>query len=834
VTTAGTSDFSLTDELTRKIQENPGDAVRFAAGLLRAKDRTDRDRAVAASALARGLLDMGEQTRAASIASQAVSLSVDCGDDVVAFRVRLGAAVVLAESGHVNEALKALDDETGPMSDTDRGRLAIQRAYVLHHAGRLGEALHSLAAAEALLGPDCAVDDRIRLIQNRALVLLQQADFPAAEADLLEAERLGEEAGYHSASALSASNLGVLYGRVRRIAESTRCFDDAIARFERAGNPVRMLAIMHLDRAETLMHMGLVADAVDAAATAVRYVTPTGNRVLLGDAHLLHARTLLAARMFTRAQRAAVLAGDVLRETGRDRMVTHAEVVGALAILENTPSAAYLDETSESARLVAQCAADGWSSMADLLRVARIRAARRIGATTDVGEDIAYLRLGTFSGQRDLALAGWYAEAVARTSHGDVEIGLDACRSGLALLDDIVAEAASLEQRSAALRLGGDLSSLAIEYAIQLGKAETVLAAAEGTRARALHNEMAQQRKHRPLTADGAFHLRRELGARLAGSVLVEWVISGDEVWAVVFYDGRSRLVAVCSLPEVLRARDRVLVWLDRAVEEPNSSSDGAIRAIAALDQLLLTPLGLPPVASLVLVPVGGLHGIPWSGLPSLAGRSVTLSPNAQLWLQADRRAEDVARTVGLIVGPDVTTAGIEWAAVESLYSGVQVGAASTAVADTVRSMFARLDLVHVAAHGTFRSDHPLLSTLRLRDGETTLYDTVPARVQARLVVLSSCEGGAHGAADGSEVLGLAAVMLARGAGAVLAPLTVVRELECADFVADVHACLATGQPFGDAVASARQHWLGDDDLSRWAVASSFTCFGSGRVAVAA
>jgi hypothetical protein len=231
---------------------------------------------------------------------------------------------------------------------------------------------------------------------------------------------------------------------------------------------------------------------------------------------------------------------------------------------------------------------------------------------------------------------------------------------------------------------------------------------------------------------------------------------------------------------------------------------------------------------------VGGLHAIPWSGLPSLAGRSVTLSPSAQLWLQSDRHAADVARTIGLIVGPDVTTAGIEWAAIESLYTGVEIGAAGSAVAATVRSMFARLDLVHVAAHGTFRSDHPLLSTLRLRDGETTLYDTVPARVQARLIVLSSCEGGAHGAADGSEVLGLAAVMLARGAGAVLAPLTVVRELECADFVADVHAGLAGGQPIGDAVAAARQHWLGDDDLSRWAVASSFACFGSGRVAVAA
>jgi hypothetical protein len=29
---------------------------------------------------------------------------------------------------------------------------------------------------------------------------------------------------------------------------------------------------------------------------------------------------------------------------------------------------------------------------------------------------------------------------------------------------------------------------------------------------------------------------------------------------------------------------------------------------------MLLGPLLLPPVADLVLVPVGGLHAIPWSG----------------------------------------------------------------------------------------------------------------------------------------------------------------------------------------------------------------------------
>ena len=77
----------------------------------------------------------------------------------------------------------------------------------------------------------------------------------------------------------------------------------------------------------------------------------------------------------------------------------------------------------------------------------------------------------------------------------------------------------------------------------------------------------------------------------------------------------------------------------------------------------------------------------------------------------------------------------------------------------------------------------------------------------------------------------MSAVLLARGAASVVAPLTAVRDLECAEFVVDVHRELAAGEPVACAVANVRERWLDDDDLSRWAVASSFSCFGSGAVA---
>jgi hypothetical protein len=320
---------------------------------------------------------------------------------------------------------------------------------------------------------------------------------------------------------------------------------------------------------------------------------------------------------------------------------------------------------------------------------------------------------------------------------------------------------------------------------------------------------------------------------RLGDRTLVEWVLSGGDIWAVVFDAAGSRLVHVAAERDVVRARDRVVVWLELAATEPDGSSLRARRAAASLDELLFDPLGLPPDSGVVIVPVGPLHGIPWAGMPTFAGRPMTVNPSARLWLQGDRRAASPARSVGVVVGPEVESAHVERDAIVACFPGAALATGAGSTASTVRSMFGGFDLVHVAVHGRFRSDRPLLSTLRLHEGDAPLSDVVPERIGARLVVLSSCEGGAHGTTDGSEVLGLSSVLLARGAASVVAPLTVVRDLECADFVAELHAELAGGTSIACAVATVRGRWLDDDDLSRWAVASSFTCFGSGASTIA-
>ena len=828
----GPNDYSRSEYWDRLVQRGPAAALRRVEQVL-ADPELGRDaRCLAHNSAARSLFELGRVRDALQAARTAIDESAGAGTDVRSI-VEMSSSVVVAEAGFVDEALAGLEALAATRHGVDLGRARLQIGYVLHHAGRLHEALAEFDVSERLFVGGGERRDRFRVHQNRGLVLLQQGRLDEAASDFERAEALADELGMVAAQAQSVANLAVLHGRARRLTESMQAFDRAFRLFEQAGNPARIVALAEIDRAEVMMHSGLLLDAIDAGRAALELVEPSGNRIMLGDAHLMVARAELAAGHLRAATQSASRSTEIFAASGRPDMVPQAQAIALTAALSTEREPALVKPLlDEVASVVARLRAHGWQASADELALVRVRAGLRCGLVDEIRPDVDELRRGVADRHRPTVLAGWYAEAIGRSLAGDHQAALEACRTGLDLLDDIVAEASSLEQRSAAMRLGQDLSGFTIELAIDLGDADTVLAAAEGTRARALHDELAGRERHRPLTETGAQRLRGELAARLGSRVLIEWVVAHDEVWAVVFDAHGSRLVRVAGRAEVARARDRVVMWLDLAAAEPDESSARAQRAAQVLDDLLIAPLDLPDEVGVVMVPVDLLHGIPWCGLPSFAARPVSMTPNAQVWMEADRRAAGAVRSVSVVVGPALTESGTELAAIRRWYPDAAVASGPGATAHSVRSMFSGSDLVHLAAHGRFRSDHPLLSTLELHGGEATLYAAIPDRVRSKLVVLSSCEGGAQGTADGSEVLGMSAVLLARGASTVVAPLTVVRELECAEFIADVHRELASGEHVACALANVRGRWLADDDLSRWAVASSFGCFGSGAVVV--
>lgn len=827
------SDLTTPAAWDRFIHRMPADA------LARAREADDGGNPVGVTAMlkyaiGKSLFELGDAAQASQEIEPAVE-SVVSGrvvDAETRRAVLMSSALILAEVGDTDTALGHLGTLERECRGATLGRVHLQRAIVLQHAGRSNDALVALDESHHLLSVEGTDLDRLRVHLNRGVVRLQRGDFDGAEGDLMEGVQLARLLEMVVYEAQCVAGLGLLYGRSRRLIDSVRAFDRASELYLSAGQPARATTWMEIDRAEVMMNVGMTSDAVGAARRALAIARPSGNAALVGDALLMCARTELAAGRFRDVPGTAAEAAEVLERTGRLEMIPHAEAVLALASLRYASASQVSAAYQRSRDLMTRLAGQGWTDQADELAVGRIRTAWRTDTFAAVVDDLDSLRLRTFEDRRDRALVGWFVEAVARRLANDLDGSIEACRRGLGLLDEVVAEAPGLEERSAAMSLGADLSRLAIEVSIERDDVDTVFAAAEGTRARALHDELHDQHRHRSLTSDGAERLRREVVETLGDRVLVEWIMSSHRAVAVVVDRRGFRLVDVAAERDVRRACDRVIVSLDMATTDMDASSESATRAAQLLDDALVAPLGLGDATGVVMVPDGMLHDIPWAGLPSLAPRSVSVAPSAQVWIGADRRSSHSAETVSMLSGPEVEGAALDRESILHQYPAARVVEGTAATAEAALDLFGEYGLVHVAAHGRFRSDRPLLSTLSLHGGDATLYDAVPERVGAQLIVLSSCEGGAQGTADGSEVLGLSAVLLARGAATVVAPLTAVRDLECAEFVAEVHAELASGVPVGRALADVRSRWLADDDLSRWAVASSFLCFGSGATRV--
>lgn len=825
----GPADIDRVDFWDPLVQRDPAQALAKITATVATGVLTPRQSALAWRAASRCLLDLGRIDEAKAAASSALE-AVEPHDDEVTHTVVMSASVIFAEAGDFDQALSSLDRLAARVDGVVLGRVRLQTACVLMPAGRLGEALALLDESEQLMGQAGEPIDQFRVLFNRGFALLQLDRLDEAENDFRDAGEVAQSLGMTAAVAQSHANRGVLHGRARRLVEALKHFARATELFEECGNPGRSVGGMEIDRAEVLLHSGLFADAVDTAHGAVESITPTGNLMLLGDALLVLARCEMAAGRSRAAARTIQSAIDLLRTSGRpdllDQAASQAVQIELSAAIEVDRVETILEQ---SAGLLERLTADDSHPTVAELAAARIAAARSAGLVGRTGRDLDLLREGLTTSRRDRRLYGWYAKAVDAEERDDPTTALEACDVGLAEVDTIAAEAANLADRSAVLGLGERLSSVAISVAASSNDAVMLFAAAEGMRARALHDELGEQARHRGLSASTAQQLLSEIQGRLAGDrAMIEWVVVADHVFALVIDSTGPRVVDVGDLSAIVKERDRLLVWLDRAAGEPDGPTLNAARAAGLLDNVLIGALGLRDHAGLVIVPSGLLHGVPWSGLRSLAGRAITLCPSAQVWIGADRRAAGACRKIGIVTGPALDASNLERRSLERLHPGLDAASGQGATAASVRSMLSGHDVVHIAAHGIFRSDRPVLSTIELAGGSESMFDVIPEQVRTRLVVLSSCEGGAQGTADGSEVLGFSSILLARGAASVLAPLTVVRDLECGEFVSDVHEVLVKGVPLAEAVAQVRGAWLDDDDLSRWAVASSFTCFGSG------
>ena len=254
--------------------------------------------------------------------------------------------------------------------------------------------------------------------------------------------------------------------------------------------------------------------------------------------------------------------------------------------------------------------------------------------------------------------------------------------------------------------------------------------------------------------------------------------IAGHDGRYVALLVNRARR-SVCPLGEVAAVATEIenlrfgmsrLAQRRGSPEARGAAVAAATASVEALAALLIDPLALEGGESqIVIVPPAELHVVPWGLIPGLRGRPVTVSPSSRLWLDRLHARRRRPTRVLIASGPDLPAAAAESRAVAGLYDNVTRLGLREANVERVIEELGHVQLAHLVAHGGFRSDNPLFSSLRLADGGITVYDLARVPRLPPVFVLSACNAGITAARPGNETMGIVAGLLGAGVRTVIA-----------------------------------------------------------------
>jgi hypothetical protein len=467
---------------------------------------------------------------------------------------------------------------------------------------------------------------------------------------------------------------------------------------------------------------------------------------------------------------------------------------------------------------------------------------------------------------------GWLATALDRHARGDTRGVLRACASGLDAVHEHQGTLGSPELRALATLHGEELAGLGTRTVLASGDARRLLRWAERWRATGLSQpsvtsarddqaatELAALRAHTRMLGeamaggDDTTQLERQV-ARLESAIrqrrlqtagsggrserfdveelsgvqaadggdFVELLEIDNLLCAVVVGGGRVRRFRIGPLADAAGALEFAHFTLRQAARGRPS---GFAAAGERLESTLLGPvvagLGHGPV---VISPTSRFHAVPWGILPSLAERPVAMAPSARLWLRARSTPEPTRGRTVLVLGPGLATGGAEVPVLQKQNpDAVSLGGGSATVDRTLEALDGAR-LAHVAAHGHFRPDSPMFSSLTLDDGPLVVHDFERLSRAPYRVVLSACRSGVMQPVGADELLGLGAALLSLGSAGIVSSVAVVHDEATVEVMGALHRALQSGAGLAQALLAARVEAARDQTLA--ATAASFTALG--------
>ena len=784
------------------------------------------------------------------------------------FRLLGTLAAAEVACGNSDRGFELLDGTDTLITENNRGVLLLQRGLLLTMTGRVDEAVRSFDAAVPQLERAGERVALARTLLNRAYIHQIAGLVRPALADLARSEAISRELDMPLQVAKSFHGRGSCLLLAGDIPGALRAFDQAERGY--AAGADGMLVVLAVEKARALLAAGLGVEAAGVLDAALPRFPGLGMDSEHAEAELTRAQIALSVDDPDAARR---WAGQARRRFRRRRN----EAWGAVAELtmlraELAAGRRTVRVATTAAGLAGRLRELGLDNDAEAAELLAARAHLRRG---DVVAAAAHVRRQP--GRRstvDTRLQRHLVKARIAAARGDHSATFRHARAGLARLAAHRGHFGSIDLRTGVATLGAELARAGLDAALAQGRPATVFrwlerSRAQAFRSRAVHplddpnavdalaelrqrtrvaraNELAGTRDQ--ATARRVAELERQIRAHswqasgtgehdteatlgevraslsAAGATLASFFTVGHRIHAFLVGGRTSRTVALGDLPTVAEAATRLRGDLDVLCGRPLPAPlDTAVRAslrrqLAVLTEHLVAPLR-PHLGDedLVIVPTGPLSGVPWSLLPDLRGRPVTVSPSATVWLSA-RRATPPASSTLLVAGPNLEYAARE---IEQLAAIYPDGTTLVGQDATVSSAMKALDgcgIVHFAAHGHHEQDSVLFSRLDLADGPLMAYDIHQLDAAPDHAILASCDVGKVVVRAGDEILGFTAALLYSGTRTVVSSVARMDDEAAVGVMTAYHRGLARGVAPARALA----------DAAATEPLTPLVCFGSG------
>ncbi len=304
----------------------------------------------------------------------------------------------------------------------------------------------------------------------------------------------------------------------------------------------------------------------------------------------------------------------------------------------------------------------------------------------------------------------------------------------------------------------------------------------------------------------------------VARGQLIAFVITKNSVTA---YPAISGLVDVLSLMENLAFQfskfqyGPIYYQRHRAAFMKNTQE-----ILTQLGQRLFAPFieALSGYENLIIIPHGPLHALPFQAVRInnqylIEKYAISYAPSAAVlkfcWEKPIPAPDTVLPFTGraLLVGvPDERAAHVsdEIQALAQLLGDADILLSEQATFVQVRELAQHYGLLHIAAHGLFRPEAPLLSSIHLFDRWMTVQDIYDLDLRASLVMLSACETGLGHDAGGDDMVGLVRGFLYAGASSLIVSLWSVDDESMTKLTTEFYTHWLAGQSKAQALRSAQ------------------------------